>query len=178
MHKSGKEDIKSIITFTSMILSERNARRVLSLYPPLLFQRISVKNFGPGFRTAEVRIAKSLFNRNYNKTIFGGTIFSAVDPVYVFMYWQIFARKGIKVQSWLKSASIDYRKPGDTDLRVSFFLSEEDIREAEYQLDHAGKFVKKHSVQVLNSRDEVCAEAVTEVYMRKIGTTGKALSGF
>lgn len=160
-----------------MILSERNARRVLSLYPPLLFQRISVKSFGEGFRTAEVRIAKSIFNRNYNKTIFGGTIFSAVDPVYVFMYWQIFARRGIKVQSWLKSASIDYKKPGDTDLSVRFILSEEDITEAANALENIGKFVKKHAVQVFNTRNEVCAEAITEVYMRKIGT-GKALSGF
>src|SRR3546814_2096210 len=95
-----------------MFLSERKARLVLSLYPPLFFQRISVKNFGKGFTSAEVRIRKSLFNRNYNKTIFGGTIFSAVDPVFVFMYWQILTRKGIKVQSWLKSATIDYRKFG------------------------------------------------------------------
>ncbi len=151
-----------------MILSERNARWVLSLYPPLLFQRISVKRFGSGFRTAEVRIARSLFNRNYNKTTFGGTIFSAVDPVYVFMYWQIFARKGFTIQSWLKSASIDYKKPGDTALTIHFSLSEADIQEAEDELNRVGKFVKKHPIEIRNTRNELCAFAETEIYMRKI----------
>lgn len=175
---SSKDDSESIITFTSMILSERKARLVLSLYPPLFFQRISVRNFGKDFRTAEVRIAKSLFNRNYNRTIFGGTIFSAVDPVYVFMYWQIFARKGMKLQCWLKSANIDYRKPGDTELIASFSLTEDDIADAEQQLNEVGKFVRTHRVEVLNTRHEICALAETEVYMRRVGTSGKALSGF
>lgn len=161
-----------------MILSERNARWLLSLYPPLLFQRVSVRKFGKGFRTAEVRIAKSLFNRNYNKTIFGGTIFSAVDPFYAVMYWQIFMRKGISVQSWLKSASIDYRKPGDTDLTAKFILEETDISEAENQLNTVGTFVRRHTIEVINTRNELCALAETEVYMRRLGGTGKDLSGF
>lgn len=161
-----------------MILSEQNARRVLSLYPPLLFQRISVRRFGPGFRTAEVRIAKSLFNRNYNRTIFGGTLFSAVDPIYVFMYWQIFARKGYRIQGWLKSASIDYKKPGDTTLTIQFALSESDIGEAERQLNEVGKFVKKHGIEIRNTRDELCAVAETEIYIRKIASDARATSGF
>lgn len=167
-----------MITFTTMILSERNARRLLSLYPPLLFQRISVRNFGKGFMSAEVRIAKSLFNRNYNRTIFGGTIFSAIDPFYTVMYWQIFMRKGIRVQSWLKSASIDYKRPGDTDLTARFVLTERDVSEAEKQLEAAGKCICKHPVEVLNTRGELCALAETEVYMRKLGGQGKGHSGF
>ncbi|HEY9561368.1 MAG TPA: YiiD C-terminal domain-containing protein [Anseongella sp.] len=161
-----------------MILSERKARLVLSLYPPLFFQRISVKNFGKGFTSAEVRIRKSLFNRNYNKTIFGGTIFSAVDPVFVFMYWQILTRKGIKVQCWLKSATIDYRKPGDTDLTVLFSLSENDIADALSQLNERGTYVRKHTVQVINARKEVCALAEVEVYIRRATKTGETISGF
>ena len=161
-----------------MILSERNAKWLLSLYPPLFFQRISVRNFGKDFRTAEIRIVKSLFNRNYNKTIFGGTIFSAVDPFYAIMYWQIFMRKGIPVQSWLKSATIDYRKPGDTDLTARFALAEEDISEAEQQLNTLGKFVRRHTIEVVNAREELCALAETEVYMRKLNNSGKDLSGF
>lgn len=150
----------------------------MSLYPPLFFQRIRVINFGKEFRTAEVRVHKSMLNRNYNKTIFGGTIFSAIDPIYVFMYWQIFARKGIKVQCWLKSASIEYRKPGDTRLKARFTLDEKDISDAEKALSEAGKFIRRHTVKVVNTRNELCALAETEVYMRRVRAPGEALSGF
>lgn len=161
-----------------MILSERTGAWMLRLFPPLLFNRIWVRKIGKGYRNCEVKVFKSLMNRNLNGTIFGGTIFSAADPFYALLYWQVFARKGIDVQTWLKSARIDYKKPADTHLSVRFELSDEDISEAEQALTENGKFIKSFSTDMVNARGEICAIAITEVYIRLTGSGQKPLSGF
>lgn len=162
-----------------MIISEFVGKWMLNLFPPLLFNRIQVLSFEKGYMQAWVRINKSILNRNLNGTIFGGTIFSAADPFYALLFWQIFARRGVKVQTWLKSASIDYKKPGATSLYLHFKLTEQDIADAQESLDTIGKFVRSYVIEITNKQGEICAIATTEVYIRKISTAGqKELSGF
>lgn len=162
-----------------MILSEFAGKWILNLFPPLLFNRIHVLKVEKGYHQVWVRINKSVLNRNLNGTIFGGTIFSAADPFYALMFWQIFARKGIKVQTWLKSAHIDYKKPGATSLYLHFQLSPQDLIDAEKSLEEVGKFVRPYIIEIKNKEGEICAIASTEVYIRKISTAGqKEISGF
>ena len=148
------------------MLSERQGKWLLSLYPTLLFSRIRITRVGPGFRSCTVRIARSLITRNLNGTTFGGTIFSAADPFYAVMYWQIFARRGIRVQTWLKSARIEYLKPAATALTLEFALTDEDVARAVRQLEREGRFIRSHSVEAVDRRGDPCAVIETEVYLR------------
>lgn len=151
---------------------------MMRLYPPLFFNRIWVKRFYNGYHDCELKINKSVLNKNMNGTIFGGSIFSSVDPIYSVMFWQIFAWKKIKVQTWLKSAHIQYVKPGATDLFVHFHLDEKEVNDAEAALNDVGKFVRSYTIEIKNKYNEVCAIAQTEVYIRKISGEQKTLSGF
>jgi acyl-coenzyme A thioesterase PaaI-like protein len=148
------------------VLSEWQGKWLLSLYPTLLFSRIRITRVGPGFRFCSVRIARSLITRNLNGTTFGGTIFSAADPFYAVMYWQIFARRGIRVQTWLKSARIEYLKPASTALTLDFALTDQDIARAERQFAREGRFVGSHSVEAVDRHGNTCAVIETEVYLR------------
>lgn len=140
----------------------------MRLYPPMLFQRIWVIRFAKDFTGVEVKINKSLFNRNYNGSIFGGSIFSAADPFYAILFDQIFKRKGYKTIAWLKSAQVNYLKPGKSDLYFSIRISEDDIREAERALNEEGKFVKTYTMEIKNKDKEVCAVIKNEVYLRNL----------
>lgn len=151
-----------------MKVSANTLKWALRFYPPLFFQRIWVLKFGHDFKSAEVKISKSLLNKNYNKTIFGGTIFSATDPFYALLFDQIFRKKGFKTRVWLKSASIQYLKPGNTDLYFKITVSDEDIKEAEIALNTVGKFVKTFPMEILNKHGEICAHVNNEVYLRNL----------
>lgn len=140
----------------------------MRLYPPLFFQRIWVKEFDKGFSGVHVKIWKSFLNTNYNNSIFGGTIFSASDPFYAMLFDQVLKRKGFTVRVWLKSANIQYLKPGRTNLYFKISLSEDDIKEAEEALHSVGKFVKAFPLEILNSKGEVCASVINEVYVRNL----------
>ena len=115
-----------------------------------------------------MKISKSFLNTNYNNSIFGGTIFSASDPFYALLFDQVLKRKGFTVRVWLKSANIQYLKPGRTNLYFRISLSEQDIKEAEDALNTVGKFVKAFPLEILNSKGELCASVINEVYVRNL----------
>jgi len=151
---------------------------MLSLYPPLFFQRVRVVAIEPGFRACRVRVERSLLTRNLNGTTFGGSIFSAADPNYAVMYWQIFARRGEVVQSWLKSAAIRYRKPAATALTLEFRLDEPEIEAAAADLREAGRFDRSYLVEAVDRTGEVCARVETLVHVRYPGSGQREVSGF
>jgi acyl-coenzyme A thioesterase PaaI-like protein len=151
-----------------MIISERTLKWAMRFYPPLFFQRIWVTQIEKGFRGVSVRISRSIFNSNYNRSIFGGTIFSASDPFYAVCLFQILKRKGYNVRIWIKSANINYLKPGFTSLYLSISLGEDEIDEVCEALNDTGKIAKSFKLEIVNKQGELCAIVNNEVYIRKI----------
>lgn len=140
----------------------------MRLYPPLFFQRIWVQKFGAGFTSVEVKVNKSIFNKNYNDSIFGGTIFTASDPFYALLFDQILQRRGFKVRVWLKSAQIQYIKAARTNLYFKINITDEDIAEAEQILNTEGKYIKAFPIEMYNSHNELCVVVMNEVYIRNL----------
>ncbi|SMC94375.1 DUF4442 domain-containing protein [Pedobacter nyackensis] len=151
-----------------MVVSENTLKWGLCLYPPLLFQRIWVKKFHKGFRGVDVKIAKSIFNKNYNGSIFGGTIYAATDPFYALLFDQLLQRAGFKVRVWLKSASIQYLKPGRGHLYFTIYVTDDMLNEAITALNSTGKFVKAYPMEIKNAEGELCATVMNEVYIRNL----------
>jgi hypothetical protein len=141
-------------------------KTVLNLFPPLLFNRIVLKEVSDDFLEMRVVLRRALFNMNFHKTIFGGSIFSACDPYFPTMYYHIFANKGRKLIIWLKSAEIQYLRPADSSLKLHFKITEDDIKLAEETLNKKGKFEIWHTVDAINKKGIVCARAKMLVYLR------------
>lgn len=140
----------------------------MCFYPPMFFQRIWVKKVHPGFKGIDVKINRSLFTSNLGNSIFGGTIFSATDPFYALLFGQIMQHKGFKITVWLKSAQIQYIKPGRTDLFYTITISDEMIADAERALQTEGKFIKMYPIEIFDRHGELCATALNEVYIRNL----------
>lgn len=151
-----------------MILSAKALKWAMRFYPPLFFQRIWVQEFGEEFSFVRVKIAKSIFNSNYNKTIFGGTIFSAVDPFYPVLMHQILRRKGLKIRLWSKQSNIAFIKPGTEHLFFRIDISEQDINEAITSLKRDGKFIKTFNVEITNINGDIFAVTQNEIYIKTI----------
>ncbi|MBE9583665.1 DUF4442 domain-containing protein [Mucilaginibacter sp. JRF] len=151
-----------------MVVSENTLKWAMRFYPPLLFQRIWLKKVEPGFTGLSVRINKSILNKNYNKTIFGGTIFAAADPFYPVLFHQLFSHKGYKVIAWLKSSAIQYLKPARTDLNFSIKLTDNDIALVERDLKYNGKHVKTYAIDMYDINNELCVSLTNEIYLRDL----------
>ena len=139
---------------------------ILNLFPPLLFNRIVLKEISDDFTEMKVILKKTLFNINFHKTIFGGSIFSAFDPYLPTMYYHIFSKKNRKLIVWLKSADIEYLKPATSSLKLHFKITKENIQIVEKNLNQKGKSEIIHNVDAINKEGVICAKAKMNIYLR------------
>jgi hypothetical protein len=154
-----------------MQVSENLLKWVMRFYPPLFFQRIWVIKFDEGFRGVQVRIRKSIWNTNYNGSIFGGTIFAAADPFYPILYYQVFSHKGYKIKGWAKSSEIKFLKPGATHLYFTIRLDEAEITETETILNTTGKYTKAYPIEIYDKNGVNVASVMNEIYLRNLNFT-------
>ncbi len=151
-------------------LSAGTFRRLMSLYPPLLLNRIYAKKMSEDFRYAQVVIKKSFLNKNPNGSIFGGTLACAADPWIGAMYWQILTRKNIKARIWVRAAEYDYLKPADTNITMDIQITQAEIEEVSEKLLQGEKVVKTYFLEMKNEHKEVCctAKLVMVMYPRAL----------
>lgn len=151
-----------------MAVSENTLKWAMRFYPSLLFQRIWVIKFEKGFLGVQVKINKSLLNRNHNNSIFGGTIFSAADPFYPVLFYQLLTIRGYKVIAWTKSSNINFLKPGMTDLYFKIEISDNDIKTCEQELAATGKCLKMYIVDIYDKNGQLCVSVSNEIYIRDL----------
>ena len=151
-----------------MKMTPRSFKWLMNLYPPLFFNRIRVVRVSKNFKEVDVVIKKSLLNKNIQGTIFGGTLFSAADPYYSMMYYQIFSQKGLKLQAWLRAAEINYIKPGTSDLSLKFRITDEELNRAIETVEREGRIKEWHTVNMIDTCGDICVEAKVLVYIKKI----------
>lgn len=72
----------------------------------------------------KIRLAISYKNRNYVNSVFGGSMFSAVDPIPMVQLIQLI---GDDYVVWDKSANINFRRPAKEDLYADFIYTEEEL---------------------------------------------------
>jgi hypothetical protein len=149
-----------------MISKRRFLKLILNLYPPLFFNRIRVKKISLDFKEINVVLKKSIFNINFHKTIFGGSIFSACDPYFPTMYYNIFKLKNKELIIWVKAAEIKYLQPATSNLFLNFKIKNSQIKEIESNLKTQGKYEIKNEVLAINKEGITCAQAVITTYLR------------
>lgn len=143
------------------------AKWLINCYPPLLIHRIAVRKVSKDYRSVQVRVRKSVLNRNLNGSIFGGTIFSSADPFHALMYWQHLKQEGIETEVWLKQAQIRYLQPARTSLLLEFALSDADLHDVKQQLIQYGKAERHHSTEINDSHGSLVAVVESIIYLRK-----------
>jgi hypothetical protein len=114
----------------------------------------------------EVRIALPLSwrTRNYVGTIFGGSLYGAVDPIYMIQLMLILGRDYVV---WDKAAAIRFRKPGRTKLTATFKIDEAEL-DVIRQLTANGEPVDRvYKVDLVDAEGVVHASVEKTIYIRK-----------
>ena len=76
------------------------------------------------WREVRIKLPLNWRTRNYVGTIFGGSLYGAVDPFYMIMLIKLLGPEYIV---WDKAATIRFRKPGRGRLTACFVISEEEL---------------------------------------------------
>lgn len=114
--------------------------------------------------TVRVKLPLNWRTRNYVGTIFGGSLYAAVDPFYMLM---LIKRLGPEYLVWDKAASIRFRKPGRTRLTAEFRLEDEECAAIRRLLETEARVDRTYIVRLVDAKGEVHAEIEKVVQVRR-----------
>lgn len=130
-----------------------------------------VSHISADWRDVRIRLPLSLRTRNYVGTIFGGSMYAAVDPFYMIMLMRNLG-KGYTV--WDKAATIRFRKPGKKTLYARFALDEAELDSIRAALETARAIDRVYAVTLTDAQGTVHAEIEKVIYIRRdTRTTGE-----
>ncbi len=113
---------------------------------------------------SEVRIKLRLTwrTRNYVGTLFGGSLYGAVDPLYMVM---LMHRLGPEYVVWDKSASIRFRRPGRGTLYATFRIDDEELAAIRAAVTAEGKIDRVYIVELVDAEGVVHATVEKTIYV-------------
>jgi len=102
---------------------------------------------------SEVRIRLPLTwrTRNYVGTIFGGSMYGAVDPVYMVMLIKLL---GAGYTVWDKAGTIHFLLPGRETLYATFRITPAELAALRVDLDQTGKAERQWTVDLVSAAGE------------------------
>jgi acyl-coenzyme A thioesterase PaaI-like protein len=115
---------------------------------------------------SEIRleIPLSWRTRNYVGTIFGGSLYGAVDPLYMLM---LIHRLGPDYIVWDKAATIQFKKPGKETLHAHFRVADEELDAIRFALESQRSVDRTYTVDLEDSAGVVCASIEKIIYIRR-----------
>ncbi len=101
--------------------------------------------------------------RNLNGTIYGGSIYSAVDPIHAVMLTSLLGAH--EYVAWTKEAHIRFLRQARTDLTAQVILTEDEVRTVRAEVESAGKVERQYTVELIDARGHVCAACDITVHI-------------
>ena len=116
------------------------------------------------WRQATVRLKLGIRTRNYVGTIFGGSLYGAIDPIYMLMLIKIL---GPAYVVWDKTATIRFKKPGRGTLEAQFLISEEEIATIHDHASQAKSIDRVYPVEFRDRDGQVIASIDKTIYIKR-----------
>jgi acyl-coenzyme A thioesterase PaaI-like protein len=145
-------------------LRSRLFRHAFNLFPAYRGTGGRVAYLAGDWREARVRIPLNWRTRNYVGTIFGGSLYGAVDPIYMLMLINIL---GPGYVVWDKAASIRFRRPGRGTLHARFAIDDAELAAIHAALEHAPKVDRVYHVEITDADGVVHASVEKTVHVRR-----------
>ena len=96
----------------------------LNIYAPYLGAGVKVDYIAKDWKETHVSMKLRWYNRNAVGTHFGGSLYSMVDPHLMLILMQLLGKNYIV---WDKSASIDFRRPGQGRVYSKMKITDDDL---------------------------------------------------
>jgi len=110
-----------------------------------------------------IKLPLSYKNKNYVNSIFGGSLFSAVDPIPMI---QLLSIMGNDYVVWDKSAEIFFKKPAKENLYADFNFSEDELAEIKAQVAEKKEVDVVKTTQLTNKeKTQVFCEVRKTIYI-------------
>lgn len=116
------------------------------------------------YREIRIKIPLNWRTRNYVGTIYGGSMYGGIDPIYMLMLIKNLGRNYIV---WDKSATIRFKKPGKETLFAEFLLTPDELDAIRRTLDTQRSVDRIYQVELRDMTGTVHAEIEKTLYIKK-----------
>ena len=142
-----------------------NSRRhVFNFFPAFRGTGARVAFVSADFRELRVVLPLNWRTRNYVGTIFGGSLYAAVDPFYMIMLMEIL---GPDFVVWDKAASIRFRRPGRSTLLARFVVPPEETDVIRKALESAPSVDRVYTIDLVDAAGIPHATVEKTIYIRR-----------
>lgn len=142
MYKSGTEFLKRFIKVSTIYKYGFNWS---PMYRRSTAKLISVSD---DLHYVKIRLKLNWKNRNYAGSIFGGSMLSATDPIYMIQLIQIL---GDDYVVWDKAVEAKYKRPAKSTIYGKFIFTEEEVKEIK---QNVSKTKETDIIKTMNLVDE------------------------
>lgn len=116
------------------------------------------------WKEIRVKLPLNWRTRNYVGTIFGGSLYASIDPIYMLMLMHIL---GPEYTVWDKAANIRFRRPGRTTLYADFKLDDAEIDEIKSLAEDARSVDRIYPVELKDKDGVVHTHIDKTLYIAK-----------
>ena len=142
----------------------RRLRWTFNLFPAYRGSGARVTYVAADFREMRVRLPLTWRSRNAVGTIFGGSMYAAVDPLYMIMLMKCLGRDYVV---WDKSATIRFRKPGRSTLYARFLLDDSELAAIRSATSTGDPVDRTYNVDLTDADGVVHASVEKIIYVRR-----------
>jgi acyl-coenzyme A thioesterase PaaI-like protein len=147
-------------------LRTRLERVAFNLFPAYFGTGGRITFIASDWREVHVEVPLSFRTRNYVGTIFGGSMYGAVDPILMIM---LIRNLGPGYVVWDQAAAIRFLRPGRGTLRARFALPEGELDAIREALAARRSVVRVYAVRLVDGDGVACAEVEKTIYVRRAG---------
>jgi hypothetical protein len=143
--------------------SSRLLRWKFNLFPAYRGTGARIAYIAADFREVRVRLPLSWRTRNAVGTIFGGSMYGAVDPILMIMLIRLL---GPTYVVWDKAATIRFRKPGRTTLHATFIIDDAELEAIRAATAGGAPSDRVYKIDLVDAEGKVHAEIEKVIYVR------------
>lgn len=137
-----------------------------NLFPAYRGSGARVTYIADDYREMRVKIPLSWRTRNYVGTIYGGSMYGGIDPIYMLMLIKTLGREYVV---WDKAAKIRFKRPGKTALFADFLLSEDELAEIKTRLETEKSVDRIYNVELKDEKGKTHCLIEKTLYIAKKG---------
>jgi len=145
-------------------LRTRVARHRLNLFPAFRGCGGRVTYVADDWREVRVALPLGWRTRNYVGTIYGGSMYGVVDPIYMVMLIHVM---GPGYVVWDKAGSIRFRKPGRSTLHARFRLEDGEVEAIRAATAGGQPVDRTYRIELVDREGTVHAEVEKVIHVRR-----------
>jgi hypothetical protein len=136
----------------------------LNFFPAYRGTGARITHIAGNWREVRIKLALNWRTRNYVGTIFGGSMYGAIDPIYMVMLIQIL---GPAYVVWDKGATIQFKRPGRSTLHACFILDATEIGAIKAELTARSAIERNYSIDLVDADGVIHASIMQTLHIRR-----------